>query len=308
MLGASSHGLRPMAIDKKLPTTIGLLGYGEAGQAIAASLRAQNPDYVIFAYDIASHNTMPFTHVQKAEIPQDLALNSDIILSLVTADEAVAAAQMMAPYLQEHHIFLDGNSVSPGTKRQAASSLASFGPRYCDMAIMAPIHPRGHKTPLLISGAHEAIVAPILTDLAFSFTWEGGEIGDASVVKMLRSILIKGMECLISESVTASQSLGLDERILRSAGQTLGIADMPALADYVMERAATHGRRRAAEMREVVKTLQELGLSNDMSKAIAHYQDRIADMRLSEVFEGNIPRDRHQLAPQMRAAQTSPKP
>ena len=78
-------------------------------------------------------------------------------------------------------------------------------------------------------------------------------------------------------------------------------------ADYVMERAATHGRRRAAEMREVAKTLQELGLSNDMSQAIAHYQDRIADMKLSEVFDGDIPRDRAKLAPQMRAAQIAPK-
>ena len=293
-----------MATDN---ATIGLLGYGEAGQAIAASLLAQNPDYVIFAYDIAPHDAMPCTHVQKAERPQDLAKHSDIIFSLVTADEAVNATKMMAPYLQANQLFLDGNSVSPGTKRQSASHLVSSGALYCDMAIMAPIHPRGHKTPVLLSGAHEAKTAPILTDLAFAFTWEGGQIGDASVVKMLRSILIKGMECLISESVTASQGLGLDERILRSAGQTLGIADMPALADYVMERAATHGRRRAAEMREVAKTLQELGLSNDMSQAIAQYQDRIADMKLSEVFDGDIPRDRAKLAPQMRAAQLSPK-
>ena len=296
-----------MAIEKKATASIGLLGFGEAGQAIAASLHAQNPDYVICAYDIAPHEPMPFGTVQKAETPQDLAQNSDIIFSLVTADEAVNAAQMIAPYLKAHHIFCDGNSVSPGTKRKAASHLASSGAHYCDMAIMAPIHPRGHKTPLLVSGAHEAIAAPLLTDFAFSFTWEGQEIGDASIVKMLRSILIKGMECLISESVTASQAFGLEERILRSAGQTLGIADMPALADYVMERAATHGRRRAAEMREVAKTLQELGLSNDMSQAIAHYQDRIADMKLSEVFDGDIPRDRAKLAPQMRAAQIAPK-
>ena len=53
--------------------------------------------------------------------------------------------------------------------------------------------------------------------------------------------------------MTAAQGQGLDTDILTSAGKTLGIDDMPALANYVMERAATHGRRRAAELREVAK-------------------------------------------------------
>ena len=301
--------IKQLGTDKAI--TIGLLGYGEAGQAISASMHEQNPEVALFAYDNAPDDAKLFAGheklVHQAKTPQALAQNSDIILSLVTADQAVAAAQMIAPHVEDRHIFFDGNSVSPGTKKEAASYLASSGASYCDMAIMAPIHPRGHKTPLLIAGKCEAQAAPILSSLAFSYSWEGESVGDASVVKMLRSILIKGMECLISESVTASQGLGLDERILRSAGQTLGIADMPALADYVMERAATHGRRRAAEMREVAKTLQELGLSNDMSSAIAHYQDRIADMGLSEEFGGAIPQDRSKLAAKMRAAQMAKK-
>ena len=292
--------------NAKLPR-FGLLGFGEAGQAIATSLARQNPDLALSAYDKAPHDEMICDHVTLLDSASSLARNSDIILSVVTADEAVTAAHNIAPFITDQHIFLDGNSVSPGTKRKAAEGVMGAGGLYCDMAIMAPIHPRGHKTPLLFSGAGEARLSPLLTSLDFSFAWEGEAIGQACLVKMLRSILIKGMECLIAESVTASQAFGLDERILQSAGKTLGIADMPALADYVMERAATHGRRRAAEMREVAKTLDELGLSNDMSNAIAHYQDAIADMALGTHFEDAIPRDRAQLAPLMRAAQRTDK-
>ena len=292
--------------DVKTPR-FGLLGFGEAGQAIAASLASQNADLCISAYDKAPEDEMICDHVTLLKSAKELAANSDIILSVVTADEAVNAAHQIAPYLTKDHLFLDGNSVSPGTKRAAAEAITLSAGLCCDMAIMAPIHPHGHKTPLLLSGAGEARVTPILSSLDFSYSWEGTEIGQACLVKMLRSILIKGMECLIAESVTASQAFGLDERILQSAGKTLGIADMPALADYVMERAGTHGRRRAAEMREVAKTLSELGLSNDMSKAIAHYQDRIADMALSNQFRGEIPRDRALIAPLMRAAQMKDK-
>lgn len=294
-------------------TSFGFLGFGEAGQAMAASLKAQDPSLIIAAYDKAPTSVMASviasimasTKGRLCDSPSDLAATCDIIISVVTADEAVNAAQSIASYLGKAHHFLDGNSVSPGTKRQAADIIQEAGACYCDMAIMAPINPRGHKTPVLLAGANEAEITPIFDALAFSYGWEGTDIGQASVVKMLRSILIKGMECIISESVIASQGLGLDERILSSAGKTLGIADMPALADYVMERAATHGRRRAAEMREVAKTLDELGLSSDMSEAIARMQDRLADMAIGDHFEDGIPQDRAQLAPLMRAAQNS---
>lgn len=285
----------------------GLLGFGEAGHSIAHSLTKKEPSLVISAYDNAPTQAMAHGSASLVNSPSELASQSDIILSLVTADECVNAARDIAPFLSDRHYFLDGNSVSPGTKKQAAELITAQGASYCDMAIMAPINPRGHQTPLLLSGDGKAFIQPLWDSLDFSYSWEGEAVGQASIVKMLRSILIKGMECLIAESVTASQGLGLDERILQSAGKTLGIEDMPALADYVMERAATHGRRRASEMREVAKTLAELGLSNDMSKAIASTQDRIADMALAEKFDGPIPQDRAVLAPLMRAAQHSDK-
>ena len=293
-------------------TRLGLIGFGEAGRAIAASLLAEQAELSIAAYDRLFGDRLfgekatemaPLEGVDFVRDPAALAAVSDFIISVVTADEAVNAIASLAPFLQEHHIIADGNSVSPGTKRHNESLIKQSGALYIDMAIMAPIHPRGHKTPVLISGKQEESIAPFLQKLGFSFSWEGEGIGEASIVKMLRSILIKGMESIITESVTASQELGLDTRILQSAGKTLGIADMVGLADYVMERTAVHGRRRAAEMREVAKTLEELGLFNEMSAAIARQQDLIADMNLTSVFDGDVPADRHQLAPAMRKAQ-----
>ena len=285
----------------------GLIGFGEAGSAIASSLIQMKPDLSIAAYDKNfADDTVeiaPLNGVYFASNPAELAAHSDVIISVVTADEATNAITDIAPYLQSHHIIGDGNSVSPGTKRHNASLIEGKAAGYIDIAIMAPIHPRGHRTPFLISGKDKAVISPFFTELDFQFEWEGEDIGEASIVKMLRSILIKGMECIVTESVTASQELGLDTRILQSAGKTLGIDDMLGFADYVMERAAVHGRRRAAEMREVAKTLEELGLSNEMAAATARYQDQIADMNLSSLFNGDVPADRAELALAMRNAQ-----
>ena len=281
--------------------SFGTIGAGEAGTAVATSLYESNGIKSAY-FDL--QDIAPCPAQEKTATREALAAQASMILSVVTADEALNAASQMAPVLTSQHIYLDGNSVSPATKQQAAQIITQTGAKYVDVAIMAPIHPRGHKTPLLIGGPDEADVRPYLEGCGFDFTWQGPQVGDASMVKMLRSILIKGMESLICECVTAAQGQGLDTDILTSAGKTLGIDDMPALANYVMERAATHGRRRAAELREVAKTLAELGLSNHMPTAIAKHQDMVADMALSDVFNGEIPRDRAKLAQEMRKGQS----
>lgn len=287
--------------------TFGTLGGGEAGRAIADSLHQQTESQLV-CFDIKAMNEAACTALSTKALSfvptcKELADTATIIISVVTADDALKAAQDLAPYLSEQHHFLDGNSVSPATKQAIAEIIHATGAHYTDMAIMAPIHPRGHQTPLLMAGDQEEALSSILTDFGFSYRWQGPHIGDASMVKMLRSILIKGMESLICECVTAAEGQGLDTEILTSAGKTLGIDDMPALADYVMERAARHGRRRAAELREVAKTLAELGLSNHMPTAIATHQDMVADMALSDSFDGDIPQQRALLAKAMRHAQ-----
>jgi 3-hydroxyisobutyrate dehydrogenase-like beta-hydroxyacid dehydrogenase len=290
-----------MTETKNSTARLGLLGYGEAGQAMAESLAARTgqPVTVYDRREIAAG-----AGAMHCADMAGLAASAEMIFSLVTADQSSAAAEALAPHLTDQHIVLDGNSVSPGTKKHNAGLLAPSRACYVDLAIMAPILPRGHRTPMLIAGPQQGRVAAMLEGLDFAFSWVDSEIGKASIVKMLRSILIKGAESIITEAVSAAEGLGIGDEILASAGKTLGIADLAGLADYMMERAALHGRRRAAEMREVAKTLEELGLSNIMASAIARHQDMIADMDLPASFADKAPpADRKILAPLIASRQ-----
>jgi hypothetical protein len=60
---------------------------------------------------------------------------------------------------------------------------------------------------------------------------------------------------------------------LRTLGDTLPHEDWPGLARYVISRALLHGKRRAEEMREVVRTVSEAGVEPLLSRAIAERQD-----------------------------------
>ena len=267
---------------------LGFLGCGEAGQAMCHSL-FQLHGQTSSGFDIAdacegasTSAHQPYV-LQRLSHRKKLANDCEVIISVVTADNAAVAAEQMVPYLSKRHIFVDANSVSPQTKQAIALKINATGALYIDMAIMAPIYPKGHQTPVLVAGSDRNRLTPVLDALGFDYDWRSENIGDASMVKMLRSILIKGMESLICECVTAAQE--------------------PGLADYVMERVARHGRRRAAELREVAKTLEELGLSNYLPVAIAQHQDMVADFNLAEKFQQEIPQSRAVLAPAMRAGQ-----
>jgi len=291
---------------------LGLIGFGEAATEITRTI-ADAHQISLAAYDKLYQTEQACLvageghAVRLLPTVAGLAAQADIIISVVTADEAVAAAASLVPYIGPGHVFVDGNSVSPGTKAEAAKLVHKTGAAYVDMAIMAPIKPRGHQTPVLLAGPDQDRITALFTGYDFAFDWEGESIGQASLVKMIRSNLIKGVESLICESVTVAEQFGLDERILASAGNTLGLEDMPALADYLMERIAAHGRRRAAELREVAKTFSELGLSSHMPAATARHQDMVADMGLPGQFDGAVPEDRQVLAAAMRAAQRAGK-
>jgi 3-hydroxyisobutyrate dehydrogenase-like beta-hydroxyacid dehydrogenase len=260
----------------------GFIGFGEAAQAIASGWAgAAGPT---IAYDIKLDDPAQAPAVRAActalsatPAPTVSALSGcDLVLCLVTADQALIAARA-APSPGQGALWLDGNSCSPGTKTQAA---ASIGAAYVDMAIMAPVHPARHRTPILLSGPQAEAAAARLRALDMRVTVVGDRVGIASTIKMLRSVIVKGIEALTAESFLAARRAGVDGQVLASLLASDPGIDWPARGAYNLERMLSHGPRRAAEMREVATTLRELGLPADMATATAAWQNRLGALAL----------------------------
>jgi 3-hydroxyisobutyrate dehydrogenase-like beta-hydroxyacid dehydrogenase len=201
---------------------------------------------------------------------------SDLVLCTVTADQAVAAAKTAAPHLTPGTFWCDLNSCAPSSKREAAAIIDKAGGRYVDVAVMAPVRPKLNMVPLLISGPHAQASAPLLTDLPMSVRVVEGPVGAASSIKMIRSIMVKGLEALTAECMLAAVAAGVEEEVMDSLMRSHPGTDWPAQAAYNFERAMIHGARRAAEMEEVAKTIADLGLPDDMARATVLWQRRIA--------------------------------
>ena len=246
------------------------IGFGEAAQAFALS-HARSYDIVDKGAACASLGVMRCA--SNADAVQGVA----VILSLVTADEAINAARETALSIEPDALFLDMNSVAPDTKRISATAIAAAGGRYVDVAVMAPVHPARLSVPLLVSGPHAEDGATALRHLGFAnVRVVGGDIGQASAIKMIRSVMVKGIEALTAEMMLAAAAAGVTEEVLASLG-----ADWPAKADYNLERMTVHGLRRAAEMEESVKTLEGLGIDPVMTRGTVIRQRAMAGQSLA---------------------------
>lgn len=166
------------------------------------------------------------------------------------------------------------NSVAPETKRAAAAAIEAAGGRYVDVAIMAPVVPARLHVPLLVAGPHAAAAVGALDAVGFSNVRAiAGPVGRASAIKMIRSIMVKGVEALTVEMMLAAQAADVRDDVLASLG-----ADWGTKAAYNLERTARHGERRAAEMSEVAKTLVALGVEPIMTRGTITRQRQAANM------------------------------
>jgi 3-hydroxyisobutyrate dehydrogenase-like beta-hydroxyacid dehydrogenase len=261
------------------------IGFGEAGQAIAAGLREAGVESIA-AWDIlfpknegaALKDAGARIGARLAASAADAVANSDIIVSAVTAASSLQAAQSVAPHISGNPYYLDVNSVSPGRKQETARVLGSAA-RYVDVAILAPIHPRRHKTPLLLAGEHARAVLPLLVDeLEMQGAIASDEVGAAAALKMIRGVMIKGIEALTAECFLAAQRAGIVEEVAASLKNNYPTLDWGKVIDYNLERMASHGIRRADEMEQVALTLSELGIAPLMTEATVARQRQMGEL------------------------------
>lgn len=279
---------------------IGIIGFGEVGGIFGADFAGKGIQVSVFDILLASepHRQQMLAKakscgVKPATTFRDCVRDADLVISAVTASSALDVAQQVAPILHPEQIFLDINSVSPETKRKASACMESNHgksvARFVEAAVMAGVPGNRLQVPMLLGGRHAVEVSDSLRALGMNPTALSDQIGVASAVKMCRSVLIKGLEALTIECLFAARQYGAENEVLESLASTypdMGWKDR--LPDYLVSRVAEHGERRAAELREVVQTLQEVAVEPIMALAAAHRQEQL----VRGIAESNFPLQR----------------
>lgn len=271
-----------------LPQTIGILGFGEVGRALARGFIGAGARTNIIAVDAGLGSARgPSIRQAAAELGVDLheqpgAFLSQVglVFSAVTGKLAVAVAEAAVPHLKPGAIYLDVNTATPTAMRETSQILAAANVSFADIAIMGAIDLHGHRTPMLASGPAAAAATTLLEPFDFHIRTIDGAPGDASAIKLLRSVFTKGLEALCVEAFTVARHFGLDRRLM----ENLADFDQKPIADTVAMLLTTHCRhagRRRDEVRSLAGLFAEAGMEPRMTPS--------TESMFSRTVESDIP-------------------
>jgi 3-hydroxyisobutyrate dehydrogenase-like beta-hydroxyacid dehydrogenase len=262
---------------------IAIIGFGEAGGIFAKDFAKQGMDVTVFdiLFESNRHRQRMLRQAQACGVTAADSLKhclykADLVISAVTAPSALDVAKEAGPILGEQQLFVDINSVSPETRRKAAGYVERSNARFVEAAVMAAVAKQRVRVPMLLGGPHAFEAAETLQKIGMNATPLSDQLGVASAVKMCRSVIIKGLEALVVESLFAARIYGAEDKVLQSLAVSypkMGWEDH--LPDYLISRVAEHGQRRAAEMREVAQTLRHAGIKPTMALATAQTQAQL---------------------------------
>ena len=272
---------------------VGVIGYGEVGKIFASGLKLKTGVQTVCAWDLKFlKDIRPNVHIEHAQSAslfvaksmQDLCAKADFLISAVTASSTLAVATEAAKYLQPGSRFLDLNSASPGTKKEAAQVIEAAGGRYVEAGVMTSIPPYGIKVPMLLGGPHAAALAARFEAWGMDAKAVSDQLGIASAIKMSRSVMIKGLEALVIESYATARYYGVEDHVLPTLVETFPSIDWAQQGAYFFSRVVEHGKRRAEEMREAARTVREAGFEPLMTAGTAAKQQWVADLAAAGVF------------------------
>ncbi|QCN98837.1 NAD(P)-dependent oxidoreductase (plasmid) [Azospirillum argentinense] len=274
---------------------IGIIGFGEVGSSFARGLIAAGAGDIV-AYDAPPGPTERRLALRRAdELGLALAVDPaaladrEILFSSVTQDAADNAATTVAPHVATDAIYADVNSLSPEVKAAVGGRLDAVPGRFVDVAIMGAPASDLHRVPLLAAGRRAEELAARLAPFGTGIRVVGPEPGRAAAVKILRSILTKGLETLLVEALTAARRHGVEAEVL---GGFLELFDRrPALdfVDFLVRSDTVHSGRRALEAAQSADTVAAVGLEPAMSRAVAARLSQLAGLGLKERLGGVPP-------------------
>ena len=272
-------------------TKIGILGFGEAGSAFASALADAGAE--VFCYDLRwdedddpsfAQRDAGNTAIAFCRLPALLG-EVEIILSVVTTDAALDAANACLPRLAPGQVYCDLNSTAPSLKQRLERIMTPSGAAFVEGAILGAIGVTGAKTQILLGGAPAEDLSAVLNRFGLDTTPYSREIGKASTFKMLRSVFSKGLEALLVEFLAVGRKAGLQDDLWREVTGLMAAGRFERVArNWVCSHATAH-QRREHEMRQVTELLRELDFDAIMTEAAERFFARSSALDLSGAFD-----------------------
>lgn len=246
------------------------IGYGEAAYHLSKGLRTSG-DLQIGAFDA---NVSPLVqqraaqqHVTLFDSLIDACRGARFVVCLTSASSALGIAQQILPWLVAGQTYVDMNSAAPTVKQAIDRLPRAAGVGFCDCAVMGTVPGNNHRVPMLLAGSGAVAFADAFTPRGMHLSVLDADAGAASAIKMLKSVVMKGLPQLLLEAFQAGEKFGVLDTLVASLGDSLNGKTVEQLANTFTARTMIHAKRRSAEMDDAIATLAAVGVDPAMTRA-----------------------------------------
>ncbi|MCG6931962.1 MAG: DUF1932 domain-containing protein [Desulfofustis sp.] len=214
---------------------------------------------------------------------------ADIIISCVTGAAALEVARQAAELLQPRHLYVDVNTAAPRVMQEVFAAVEESGAGFADVAMLGAIPAFLHRVPCLASGNGAELFKSRLEPYGMDIRVVGDEPGQASAIKLFRSIFMKGILALLLEMLSATRRYRVDALVLESIATTMEKYDFLETARLQLAKGVIGAERMHHEMEAVVQTLKEMGSPSLMSEATRETLQWCSTLGLDKRFGYEMP-------------------
>jgi 3-hydroxyisobutyrate dehydrogenase-like beta-hydroxyacid dehydrogenase len=146
-----------------------------------------------------------------------------------------------------------------------------------------------HKVPILASGDGTDAFIDIMSPYCMNITKVSENPGDASAVKLVRSIFMKGLPALLLETLEAASAFNVEERVINSISETMNAKTFEETMNRLVTGTSIHALRRSIELEGSIEMLESSNLNSLMTMAAKDKLRLLSELNLKEKFQGKTP-------------------
>jgi len=277
---------------------LGFIGFGEAAYEMSSGLKQQVGLIDIIAYDpMWDHPTFGAlvqgraaqTEVELVSGSEEVLKNVDLVIVAVPADRAYEVSNSLKPFLKIGSVYIDVSASTPDVKKQISANIKEKNVSFVDAAMMGPLPVYKHKVPILASGDGTDAFIDLMSPFGMDITKVSDIPGEASSVKLVRSIFMKGIAGLFIEMLDAAYAFNVHDYVLNSISETMDSKSFEFTLNRMVTGTSIHALRRATELEGSIQMLEQANIDATLSKATKDKLKQISESNLREKFQGKTP-------------------
>lgn len=280
---------------------LGFIGFGEAAYNMGKGLKGEGLKD-IKAFDVALDlggqlketfiNRCADADVAIAQNAQEIVDTCDVVVICVPAKFTASTAEGLLPYAKKGQLFVDVTTALPPIKEKEAALFAEKGAQYVDSAMLGSLVVSRHKVPMLASGEGaerwKSLMDPYATKI--TLVGEGSKAGEASRIKLARSVFMKGLEALIVESFLFARKCGIEDRIMDSITNSMDKESFRSMAERMAGADLVHSERRSFEVGEAIELMKEVGVEPIVASGVKERLAHTAALGMNKELGGVAPK------------------